>query len=367
MSGSPESLAPPSPRGFAWRTGAYLLLILAAWPAYRALLAGVTGAWDHVAERPWVAEKPSFLEEGCALGIYRPEVGDDLREALRVEEAFDRRFSVASVYSAWGSGRAGDFPERWLTYLSNAGYLPMLTWEPWTTEFEEEEYGPRSSRSYRSMRDVAEGRYDAYVRAWARECMAWGRPLLLRFGHEMNNPRYPWSFASGNSAEDFKAAWIRVREIFAEAGCRNVSWGWTPLAGAEFEAYWPGEEHVDWVGVAVLNYGEMWPPYEWWSFERLLAASYERLAAFGKPVVVAEMASVGESVRKGDWNVDALHSLATTFPLVRLVVLFDAPLDRSHFEEGVPWEIAPHPAVLKRMAEELRAEWFRAMTSARSR
>ncbi|MEW6747088.1 MAG: glycosyl hydrolase [Planctomycetota bacterium] len=351
----------PSRARFLLKMGAYLLFLCCLWYLLQQLFRLGTELWDRIVERPGTSIKPYLEGEGCYLGIYRPEAPLDTGTIRGTEQALDRRFSVISIYQAWGSGEEHRFPARELTLISNAGYVPMLTWEPWTSEFDQDRFGRRSERSYRSLRDVAEGCYDSYLRSWARDCMAWGRPLLLRFAHEMNNPRYPWSFATGNTPEDFTSAWRHVWQVFDQQGCRNVAWVWSPLSAASMDTYYPGEQWVDWVGVAVLNYGVTWPPYRWWSFEDLLEVSYQRLAGWRKPILVSEAGTVGESADKGDWLTATLRSLRPRFPLVRLVVFFDAPNDTSHFPEGVPWAFSNHPSILARMKGELTSPWFRSI------
>jgi len=354
-----QGTAIPTRKLFLLKAAAYAVFLVALWYLLQAGFGLFREGWDRLVERPSTAPRPRLDATGCCWGIYRPEAPLDLKEVHRIEAALGKRASVVSVYQAWGSRAEHRFPNRELTLISNAGYVPMLTWEPWTTEFDESRFGARSERGYRTMRDVGRGVYDDFVRDWARECMRWGRPLFLRFGHEMNNPHYPWSFATGNTPEDFKSAWRRVWDIFQDSGCRNVAWVWTPVAGPGFESYYPGELRVDWVGVAVLNYGLTWPPHHWWEFRSLLQHSYDRLAAFGKPILVPEAASVGESADKGAWHVRALRSLRTSFPRVRLVVFFDAPHDTSHYREGVPWSFSDRPSILSRIKQELESDWFR--------
>ena len=48
---------------------------------------------------------------------------------------------------------------------------------------------------------IIAGDFDAYIRRWARSTAAYGRPVRLRFAHEMNGDWYPWAeTANGNRA-----------------------------------------------------------------------------------------------------------------------------------------------------------------------
>ena len=69
------------------------------------------------------------------------------------------------------------------------GATPLLTWEPWNSA------AGVNQPTYR-LSAIANGTHDALVRRWATQIKAWGKPLMLRFAHEMNGNWYPWSEAS---------------------------------------------------------------------------------------------------------------------------------------------------------------------------
>ena len=58
---------------------------------------------------------------------------------------------------------------------------------------------------------------------------AWGKPLVLRFAHEMNGDWYPWSEGvNGNAAGQYVPAYRRVVSLFRSVGATNVTWVWSP-------------------------------------------------------------------------------------------------------------------------------------------
>src|SRR5206468_3672998 len=101
---------------------------------------------------------------------------------------------------------------------------------------------------------IASGAWDAYITRWAQAARTWGKPMRLRFAHEMNGNWYPWAEGvNGNVAGDYVKAWKHVRAIFWSVGATNVTWVWspnivypgsTPLAGL-----YPGDTYVGEVGV----------------------------------------------------------------------------------------------------------------------
>ena len=64
-----------------------------------------------------------------------------------------------------------------------------------------------------------------------------GHPFFLRWGHEMNSDRFPWSEdANGNRRGEFVQAWRHIHDIFTSVGASNVSWVWCPnVESARFD------------------------------------------------------------------------------------------------------------------------------------
>jgi hypothetical protein len=105
-----------------------------------------------------------------------------------------------------------------------------------------------------SVAAIAAGRYDRYLAAYARSVRAYGDPVILSFGHEMNGTWYSWGRRHTPPAV-FVAAWRHIVRVFRAAGARNVTWLWTvnvikPRPGtAAPAAWWPGRSYVNWVGI----------------------------------------------------------------------------------------------------------------------
>ena len=57
-----------------------------------------------------------------------------------------------------------------------------------------------------TLASIAAGGSDAYPRAYADDVVAFGHPVILSFGHEMNGTWYSWGDGHGSPAT-FVAAW----------------------------------------------------------------------------------------------------------------------------------------------------------------
>jgi beta-mannanase len=198
----------------------------------------------------------------------------------------------------------------------------------------------RNERDRHGLAAVARGDYDFYIDAWAGDAARFGHPLLLRFAHEMNDPyRYPWG-PQNNSKEEYISAWRHVVERFRAVGARNVIWVWSPHVAYDYwDLYYPGDTHVDWVATGVLNYGPIAQWSRWWTFDEIFGTKYERLASFGKPVMLAELGSLAVGGDRGVWYAETLDSLPRKYPAVRAVLFFNAGDDQTVTAQKVDWRI----------------------------
>jgi hypothetical protein len=267
-------------------------------------------------------------EAGCLLGIYVPEVPAEVRVLDSIEARVRRRFVLITTYQAWGSKPEQQFDPRPLNAILARGAIPVLTWEPWVTDFVRRDLPPMPERQFNNLRAIASGEYDFYIERWARAARRWGQPIMIRLGHEMNAAWYPWGErAFGNTAEDYVAMWRHVVGVFRRVGADNVLWVWSP-AQRPFGNLYPGDEYVDWTGITILNFGTVPPGFRWRPFAQMFAPHYEVLRRYNKPIMVAEVGSAEQGGDKGRWIADAMGSLRTDFPLVKAFVWFDVVQDR---------------------------------------
>jgi hypothetical protein len=194
-----------------------------------------------------------------------------------------------------------EFNPAWLDPIVERGIVPMVTWEPWDYR------RGLNQRKYRLV-TIIDGSHDAYIRRWATDAARWGKPLMLRFAHEMNGSWYPWSEqTNGNQPGEYRQAWRHVHGLFQEAGATNVRFVWSPNVSypgsTPLADLYPGNEAVDWVGLDGYNGGTALDWGGWVSFEQLFAPSLAELGELApdKPVVIAETASAEQGGDKAAW------------------------------------------------------------------
>jgi hypothetical protein len=277
-------------------------------------------------------------------GVYDGELPYSFSGLEELEKLLDYRFPIISIYQAWGSRPEHQFPARLVETVDQLGSVPMITWEPWVTAFDGDlhRHLPEiDQREYGALGAIARGDYNFHVVPWARAAAAYGKPILLRFGHEMNDPyRYPWGPQNGNRPEEFIDAWKLLHGIFLQAGADNVLWVWSPhISSPWFEYYYPGDDFVDWVGATVLNYGDTAPWSRWWTFDQILNKAYPTLEELGKPIMLSEFATVKSGGDAYEWYRMAFHHLDTKFPAVKMVVHFNQKSDSTITATPLNWSI----------------------------
>lgn len=266
-----------------------------------------------LAELPILDRTKDDASTGPYFGIFR-ESPDHARVAD--EAAADLRRVPASVmrFVGWRENSLLPFPDKDVRGLVAKHVLPHLTWEPWV-----------------KLADINAGKYDDYIHAWAANAKAVDAPILIRFGHEMNGNWYPWAIGhEGVTAEDFKAAYRRVHDLFVADGAAKVQWIWcfnndsTPASNDPAAAY-PGDAYVDWVGIDAYNWGTNGPSGRWSSFHDVFATAYAKAQVIAprKPIALAEFASSEIGGNKAAWIDAMFDALETDFPQVRLFTWFD--------------------------------------------
>lgn len=304
-------------------------------------------------------QKEKLTDPGVILlGASDARVKDSYESIIDLEDSLLTTFPLIHIYAAWGSGPDFDFPALQVRTILELGSLPVITWEPWLSAFNENEFPgipEPADRDLGSLAAIAEGTYDSYIEKWAQEVRNVGEPIFIRFGHEMNDPyRYPWG-PQNNKATDFVNAWIHVHDIFSKAGADNVLWIWSPHPSyGYFEYLYPGDEYVDYVGFGLLNFGTVANWSQWWSFDDILGKHYPALDSFKKPMMITEFGSLNVGGDRADWFHESFKNLPIRYPSIKSVIFFHQSEDRTVTNKVVSWQILRDPESLDAIRQEMR-------------
>ena len=276
----------------------------------RAMIAGMLMSFTVLAPS---ANAGGVIQSPIALGVNLSDAPGSMLPLRRYAQMAGRRPALVMWYQQ--SSEPLFYPNQ-LPHVAAIGALPLITWDP-------------SLRGQGiSLRQIANGRYDRYIRATAAKAARWRRPIYIRFAHEMNLAGSPYGPTHlGDSPTEFRRAWRRVVRIFRAQHASNVEWVWSPNVDCggkcPFAAYFPGPRWVDWVALDGYNYSSV-DTDPWESFDRVFASSYRAITRLAdKPVMIAETASASQGGSKADWITHAFRSLPLRFDRVRAVVWFD--------------------------------------------
>jgi hypothetical protein len=121
------------------------------------------------------------------------------------------------------------------------------------------------------LAQIASGDWDDNIRDLADWIAATGVPVFLRIGFEFNGAH------NGYEASDYVPAYRRIVHIFQEQNVTNCAYVWHSLGldtREELEAYYPGDEYVDWAAYSHFL----------WTGDDLIAFAEEH----NLPVMIAE-------------------------------------------------------------------------------
>jgi mannan endo-1,4-beta-mannosidase len=276
--------------------------------------------------------------DGKFFGIEADGSPDSLNPAIAVAASVGSHPNLLGQYVSWGKAFDKNAAANALGY----GALPYLAWEPFGT----------------TVASIAAGGSDSYLKSFAQAVHAFGGPVAISFGHEMNGNWYPWGTSQATAA-DFVAAWRHIHRLFAAAGAANVIWVWNPnivnpMPNVELEPYWPGSAYVDWVGIT--GYFATTGPH---TFDGVYGPTITEVKRFtSKPIIIAETA-----VETGPDEVDSIHNLIGGVEASQDVLGF---VWFDYNKNGVDWTLGGRPAARAAVASGLAGMHLARLTRGQS-
>ena len=180
---------------------------------------------------------PVPVPSSPVVGVYEPGVPASWSNVAEFTTATGVTPRIVVYYSSWKQPFAASFAQ---TARDHGAYV-LVQLEPKGV----------------TLASIAAGGSDAYLRSFADAVAAFGHPVILSFGHEMNGTWYSWGNGQQSPAA-FVAAWRHIVDVFRAEGAANVTWLWTVSsiegASSELSKWWPGAAWVNWVGVAGYYY-----------------------------------------------------------------------------------------------------------------
>jgi hypothetical protein len=302
------------------------LLILAA---IAATLLGVVGIGVGIASG--VIPVPAFSRQPGALG---PASAARVYAHLPADPG-----SYLGVYEPGGPGTYGPF----VTFGKTMNHPPNLAiyYSGWKEPFQAAFAGAAAANGATpvvqidptgvAVAAIAAGDYDSYLISYADAVHAWGKNVVISFGHEMNGYWYSWSHRHTSPAV-FVAAWRHIVSVFRAEGDFNVTWLWTVnIIGTRDgipspAAWWPGSSYVTWVGID----GYYLRPN--WRFASLFGPTIKAVRALTlDPILISETGAVSTAAQPA--QITDLFAGVHAYGLLGLV-WFDADKNRDWLISG---------------------------------
>jgi hypothetical protein len=190
-----------------------------------------------------------------------------------------------------------------------------------------------------NIQHIAAGWNDTYLRSYAASVKAFGHPVILSFGHEMNGRWYSWGNGHTKPAV-FIAAWRHIVDVFRQEGAGNVTWLWTVnalnAAGAPLRQWWPGASYVTWVGIDGYYYTSSD------TYQDVFGRTITEVRAFtSDPVLISEVAT-GPGTAAASQVTGLFAGMRADKVLG--AIWFDEAQDKGEYHQD--WNLEADPAAL---------------------
>jgi mannan endo-1,4-beta-mannosidase len=252
------------------------LAVVIAVAAIGAVAAYVAAAPSRSLPRASLLSRPASY-----LGVYEQGAPPRYRPVAEFAKAAGKQPNLVGYFSGW----AEPFDASFAQSVRRHGGVTLVQIDP----------------TFASVPAIAAGTYDGYLRSFADSVRAFGQPVVIGFGHEMNAAWYSWGY--GHVAPRvFVAAWRHIVSVFRQQGAGNVTWLWTIQADepgtGPIADWWPGPRYVTWVGID----GYYFRPSA--TFASVFGQTIRQLRAVtSKPVLLSETAvgpGAGQAAKIGD-------------------------------------------------------------------
>lgn len=208
----------------------------------RPLLIGIIGFLAFLTSPCMAGYDAATIEAPSAASFNGAFVGD--APSVYQIRNYERKTGTVleSVLFFHAAKKGFEFPKEVCQVVASENKVPFIKFEPWS-------WKGKSDYTF-GLDKISRGIYDADYFNFAKGAAEFGKPLYFSFAHEMNASIgwrwYPWQ----GDPEKYKDAYIRVHNIFKEAGAKNVRWVWVINARTAYpEQYYPGDDFVDWIGM----------------------------------------------------------------------------------------------------------------------
>jgi cellulose synthase (UDP-forming) len=254
----------------------------------------------------------------ASLIIVNPQVQASARTPLDLgvydaTHAFDKSsLRYEQIWVSWADYTPGKLLPK-LQAIVAKGRTPILSIDPYAIK--------TVGSSSALLEDIVKGKYDAIINELATEIQSLGKPVIVRWGPEMERDiAKPWS---AKPVTNFIAAYRHFVNTFRTNSTALQMW--SPIGNEGCTRYYPGADVVDIVGFSIYEIPAC--SIKWCghprSFAQWMDIKYPAMAQFGKPIIIAESGICDIPANQASWVHDALGDMYN-YPLVTALIYYNA-------------------------------------------
>jgi cellulose synthase (UDP-forming) len=300
-------------QGWHLRYGFYSRLRLLAFPLFLLLVPATMGlvAYTH---RKINDRLPHDVRYATTQPFYYGvrSAGQTAGSVLPTGLPFPNRI-IRPQSLTWTPGRAITAP----VWSNLPNQLPLLYLKPMLTN--------QTVALHQFLTAVIAGRYDADLQRLFHSLTVYGRPVLVSFAPEFDNPQHLWGSTQETTLTLYARAWRHIA-LLGQARVPSGSWVWCPAQSSTIIAHYPGDDVVDWLGLAISD-----PSPRTDGVAHSFAAQYQqphktvRLHTSyyirQKPILLTQLGQQVPPAQRRAWLIDALAIIDERYPEIRGILL----------------------------------------------
>ena len=297
------------------------------------LSGGPEAVYGHPPAAPDGQPSPHRTEQ-LIFGVYDPQ------ERLLTDPAVTAEHIFLDFDRIEDGRFAREFSE-----VTDRGHDVIVTFEPFHHPIEESDTNV--------LRNVVAGVYDEALGKLMQTLRSTRQRVFFRYAHEMEIPihRYPWQ---SRDPQDYIASWRYVMQF--DTLPSNVYRVWGPAGDRGFLEWYPGDDYVDAVSIAIYGLPDknIEDPEKQESFARIYDRKMWRMRFVDKPVFITEFGVKGPEAYQTQWMEAAARVLAED-PRVIGINYFNMSDTPKAWGDIKPPDWSITPATMRRFLEEIRA------------
>ena len=255
------------------------------------------------------------------IGVYDPRLKLINQPLITIEHIFTDMKSVEN----------GLFKKQFNAVIDRKHDV-IVTIEPWKDNSKE--------RDSAILNNTVLGKYDKIWSKLYQEISNIPQTVYLRWGHEMEIPvdRYPWQ-------KQDPVSYIKAFRYFATfQKATNIKIVWGPAGDRGSVEWWPGEDVVDFVSIAIYGLPDknINDYNKQQSFTSIFQNKFHRLRFAHRPIFITEFGVKGPEDYKMKWLKDAAETI-NKYPEIKGVCYFNfADTPKAWGNAETPdWSITP--------------------------